>query len=382
MKNILIYIFFAGYLFLNESVKACETPSNITIDAIYIITNSYDCEIEYGNSGFIPTGTPTVSNIDWIFMKENMPQSQYIDFYIRKNCGSENSAWAGPYTFYNYCQDFLFGNMELNEYFETDFIPTCWSEADSGAPISGIQGIGNSNWEQSILPYDEGNDGAKIFLNGTDTHDWLVLPLMQGLGLLKSDSYGYGSLDISFQLALTQHNSTLGSTLGTDDKLQLVYSTNSGQSWILIEEWNQNTPISNTGQFCNITITVNEGSELALTPFLIAFWASSGSYDDVSEMDLFIDNLWVSVPITGNVSDSLNKTGIALYPNPTTNEIIIHSQQLIKSIQLTDIKGNLLKQVTTYSDREKLNLSDFPSGIYIVQINTDNQMLNKVIIKE
>ncbi|MFU8842677.1 MAG: fibronectin type III domain-containing protein [Bacteroidales bacterium] len=57
-------------------------------------------EIELGNAGFTPTGVPThfISVNPSITLTGLIPATTY-DFYIRSDCGTEYSDWAGPYTF-------------------------------------------------------------------------------------------------------------------------------------------------------------------------------------------------------------------------------------------------------------------------------------------
>ncbi len=74
---------------------------------------------------------------------------------------------------------------------------------------------------------------------------------------------------------------------------------------------------------------------------------------------------------TYNINSSLGITEhfmeeITLYPNPTSDLINIRIKSEIKSIQLTDMTGQILQQHT----ENTIDLSAYPSGIYFVRINT------------
>lgn len=98
----------------NLTVKPvdCPTPNHVNISSRTSKTafvswkengNATSWDIEYGAGNFTPTGIPTLT------VAENphtltglIPDTDYT-FYIRANCGSNNSEWAGPFTFHTLC---------------------------------------------------------------------------------------------------------------------------------------------------------------------------------------------------------------------------------------------------------------------------------------
>ena len=69
---------------------------------------------------------------------------------------------------------------------------------------------------------------------------------------------------------------------------------------------------------------------------------------------------------------------VKVYPNPTTDKLIIVSKNLQKSI-LYNVSG----QSVLESDRNELNVSELPTGIYILHTtNTQNQLSTFKIIKK
>lgn len=69
---------------------------------------------------------------------------------------------------------------------------------------------------------------------------------------------------------------------------------------------------------------------------------------------------------------------VKVYPNPTTDKLIIVSKNLQKSI-LYNVSG----QKVLESDRNELNVSELPTGVYLLHTtNTQNQLSTFKIIKK
>lgn len=82
------------------------------------------------------------------------------------------------------------------------------------------------------------------------------------------------------------------------------------------------------------------------------------------------------------------KTEIFIFPNPTTDFVTINMEGLefengLKSYQLYDIQGRILKQNTIDKTETQINLTDLSSAIYILQVYASNKVLKtfKIIKK-
>ena len=71
---------------------------------------------------------------------------------------------------------------------------------------------------------------------------------------------------------------------------------------------------------------------------------------------------------------------IKLSPNPAEDqvEIINESNATIQNLQLYSIKGQLLN---TFTDKKLIDIGSLSSGVYILQIETRNNKINKRLIK-
>tara|TARA_B100001287_G_scaffold265439_1_gene258335 strand:+ start:690 stop:2681 length:1992 start_codon:yes stop_codon:yes gene_type:complete len=78
-------------------------------------------------------------------------------------------------------------------------------------------------------------------------------------------------------------------------------------------------------------------------------------------------------------STGLNKLDVQVYPNPTNGEITININAVNKSLnaELFDVMGRSLIK----SNSSKMSLSEFPSGLYLLRVNFNNQIKDIRLIK-
>lgn len=143
--------------------------------------------------------------------------------YIRTICGpGDTSVWVGPHYFetpcYNQTPPYL---QDFNNYSP---VQECWTEKRGNlSPTITVFNDNYSLW------------GPKSFGNYTSTYsagvdmknsnkEWLISPTID----LGNGSVNY---QLELDLALTQKTSTNESTLGADDSLALVISTDNGNTW-------------------------------------------------------------------------------------------------------------------------------------------------------
>ena len=71
--------------------------------------------------------------------------------------------------------------------------------------------------------------------------------------------------------------------------------------------------------------------------------------------------------------------GVSVYPNPTSGEVTIKAEGM-KWIRIVDMLGRKVYDREVESDEKTLNLSSFGSGIYLVNITTENGVVNRRIV--
>ncbi len=95
--------------FGNSVLPPCIDPSALTTSAITAVTadlgwtengTATQWDIELGTAGFVSTGTPTANNVGSNpYTYTGLSPNTSYDFYVRADCGGNNSAWIGPFNF-------------------------------------------------------------------------------------------------------------------------------------------------------------------------------------------------------------------------------------------------------------------------------------------
>jgi hypothetical protein len=80
------------------------------------------------------------------------------------------------------------------------------------------------------------------------------------------------------------------------------------------------------------------------------------------------------------------KIELAMYPNPTAGKFYVDASQLKEAaqIQVLDMQGRVLKTYSKAMDDKRilLDISEFPSGIYVVELLSQQGRFAEKIVKE
>ncbi len=94
------------------------------------------------------------------------------------------------------------------------------------------------------------------------------------------------------------------------------------------------------------------------------------------------NSILVAVPCRNG---ELNSGELIVYPNPASNEIIISVGALItphSSLIITDLAGKIIYQNELTAEETIINVSDYASGIYFVQLNINGEFISDKFIKQ
>jgi trimeric autotransporter adhesin len=72
---------------------------------------------------------------------------------------------------------------------------------------------------------------------------------------------------------------------------------------------------------------------------------------------------------------------ISIYPNPTTDNLTIIITDKA-TIEILNINGQIIKSINSISKSITVDLTDLSSGVYIVRVKTDKEIVTKKFIKE
>ena len=75
------------------------------------------------------------------------------------------------------------------------------------------------------------------------------------------------------------------------------------------------------------------------------------------------------------------ENNITLFPNPVRNTLFIDANNQDYELQcLTDLTGR--KIMNLQGKKDKINLSDLKSGVYLLQMKVNSKVLNLRVIKQ
>jgi hypothetical protein len=109
----------------------------------------------------------------------------------------------------------------------------------------------------------------------------------------------------------------------------------------------------------------------------------NGSYLQLTDPDSdnSIGSNWIASTNTiVSVKEVLNSTHLKFYPTPVKDYLTIESTGTIKSLELFDFQGRLIRKTEVNSEMYKLDMSRCSQGIYMIKIiSPDGNFIQKII---
>ncbi len=100
---------------------------------------------------------------------------------------------------------------------------------------------------------------------------------------------------------------------------------------------------------------------------------------DSNWLTVGFDNISVSSII--NIKETRGNKEIKIFPNPSSGIFTVQSPQKIQSIKVSDNGGKIIYQSSIVRNNiTKINLSDYPKGIYVVNITQKNKVITEKIV--
>ena len=94
--------------------------------------------------------------------------------------------------------------------------------------------------------------------------------------------------------------------------------------------------------------------------------------------NVWLDNINIS---DGPLAVSLvDENGMAIFPNPVKDVLTINYDKAISQIDVYDVNGKLVKTFTTVDNT--INVSDLSEGVYMLNIQTEEGLIVRKIVKE
>lgn len=165
-----------------------------------------------------------------------------------------------------------------------------------------------------------------------------------------------------------------------DNHLIYLQEIDAKEIWVtdgnLNNTYNLNVNVLNGNDFSTYEGISKIGNYVNGKLFLVGGTESSGSEIYVTDFENLLSS--------NEFSNDLTKTVTRVFPNPTTGNLSISSNDfsIIRGIYLYDFSGKLISKEKCNSSLIKLNISNLSSGIYLAKIETDKSIETKKIIKK
>jgi len=313
-------------------------------------------DIEYGPYGFTQGSGSSFTNVTQPYLASGLTNSSVYQYYVRTNCGTSYSAWAGPY-------------------------PFTTVHTTVSAPYT-------TSFEQEVLPFI----GWSIPNSPAIAGDWAIA--RYGAGSLVQD--GVASV-VSITPAAAAANNwmfskgielTIGSTVTVS-----YYASNYQSSTTKLGDYE--LKVGNAANVAAQTTSITNEVGLTGAPFVLKTFNFTTTFTGAHYFGfqnkttanatgthaVIIDNFTVTETLSTN--DILN-TKLSVYPNPVNNMVNVSNSLnvLMNSVSITDINGRVVKNVvlSNVSDAQ-INVAELNTGVYFLKIETNEGTATKKIVK-
>ena len=276
-------------LFTFHTASACQTPSDVKATEIGT-TSALISWNTYGQTGFNiawsdGTNNDTIYNVNSPYLLEGLTQKTIYSVKVQAACAAETNAWSAQSLF----------KTSYGIPFEEKFgesAPADWTQY-VGLLSDVLNGTARTS--SSLWYFGTANgvfdDHARLNVYGTSRDHWLETPAI----------YVEGDVQLTFDVALTKYSGTLAEitkTLGEDDRFVVLISTDNGDTWSILREWNNtgseyvynNIACSAEGEQVTINLAAYNGQSVK-----VAFYGESTVSETNSDNNLHVDNVLIDL---------------------------------------------------------------------------------------
>jgi hypothetical protein len=337
---------------------ATPTSANLTWD----LAGAGGLEVQWGGQGFtVGSGTSvTGAAVVSPFTLSGLPPNTVYDYYVRTLCTDGSiSNWNGPFTFTSLFQP---SNVPYNTGFENTQFPFLgWVVERDPAGTTGNFwqtinfGVGSPNVQDGAFAARVGAGVTTATAN-----DWII---SRGVNL----TAGSAAI-IEFFVAVQQ----VGTTTPASYKLTVGTSQNVAA---------QTTVIIDAPTFSNTAYVLKTHSYTAPATGVYYFGIQNAiPANPTGSLSMVVDNFTVTQTLS---VDSVDASNFVIYPNPANDMIAINSSNYtFNNVAIVDLNGRVIKVASFDNVSEaSLDIAALASGIYFMNITSNEGMVNKKIIK-
>ena len=218
-------------------------------------------------------------------------------------------------------------------------------------------------------------------LDGGSTDNVGITDFMADITTFNCDSLGANEVTLTGTDEAGNTNSCTAIVTVIDAQVPLIDITTVPEDQTALADENNEYVMENfidtvafTDNCTNITILQNPAAGTVLNPGIYTVTitiSDAGANTDTAAFELTVDS-------TLSTDDNVKNT-LAIYPNPVRNTLYITSEQPLETLKLYDLSGRLVIEA---QQADELDVRDLSTGIYLLQIASDNKMQTFKIIKE
>jgi len=277
-----------------------------------------------------------------------------------KNLSGLNILTQGNSTMVPYSENFETGNSMPSKFIVDAEGGFFWVDGTGGSPT--IKGANGQNTKCVVVNYYNASSGTVS-------------------EMLLSNYNNQNAANSSFEWDLA-HAQYAASGAGSNDKLEVLVSTNCGSTWTSV--WSKqgatlstHAPVGNNAQFIPAAATDWRHEGISLNNYksnnLFIKFKMTSDYGNFG----WLDN--IKVTNTTDINDVVANNGVKVYPNPAKDFATV-SLDIVKatnvSVQVTDMTGRVLvnavnENMTTGTHEVKISTAALPAGIYNVKVQTE-----------
>lgn len=242
----------------------------------------------------------------------------------------------------------------------------------------------NNNCDLDLMVQVNGGTWTKIW-GETDHPNWITndATYVWQKTVIPLTAYA-GQNNVKFAFRYTGND---GANFAVDNVR--IYDDNTTQEYTLtINIFGQGSVNVNGTPYIN-TLSFQEGTNVNLQALAQSGWQFSYWSGDATGTNTTISvNMNSNKNITANFStitlvSNDNFGNISIYPNPAEDRVLISSEYKFFSVKISNIAGQLLKQIDVHSNKAEFSIDEFANGIYLIQIEFKDYTINrKLIIKK
>ncbi|QBZ97860.1 hypothetical protein GS03_01358 [Flavobacterium sangjuense] len=249
--------------------------------------------VEYGASGFTPGtgatagvgGTIASSVATTPYSLTGLSANTAYSVYVRQVCP------LGGYSSNSTVTSFTTACAAITTFPSTEpfatYLPTvCWREGDLGDSTAGPTTVGGasvSDWVEDGFLNSGSTAAAKMNIDTASGSEWLMSPFYTIPANGYIVRYSVGATNFDLTTAVTNWEA--------DDFVQLLVST-SNANWTVLKTYNASNVPSNLGQIDQADLSAYSGQTVQF-----AFRAFEGASNGSADIDFFIDNFIVELPV-------------------------------------------------------------------------------------